>query len=50
MLGFCFRLAVVGVAGYAFLPVIQNIAATDLAGAVAASLGATVAAFCYVRA
>ncbi len=45
-----FRLGVAGVAAYAFIPILRDIAAVDFMGSIAAGLGATVAAIAYVTA
>lgn len=45
-----FRLGIVGVAAYAFMPILRDIAAVDFMGSIMAGLGATVAAYAYVKA
>ena len=45
-----FRLGITGVAAYAFMPILRDIAAVDFMGSIMAGLGATVAAIAYVRA
>ena len=45
-----FRLGIAGVAAYVFMPVLQDIAAVDPMGRVAAGLGAAVAAVGYITA
>ncbi|MDO5703572.1 MAG: hypothetical protein Q4G49_00640 [Paracoccus sp. (in: a-proteobacteria)] len=43
------RPGIAGVAAYAFMPVLRDIAAVDFMGSIATGLGASVAAVAYVR-
>ena len=44
-----FRLCIAGVAAYVFMPVLRDIAAVDFMGSIMAGLGASVAAYAYVK-
>ncbi|SFA62679.1 hypothetical protein SAMN04487972_1568 [Paracoccus halophilus] len=44
-----FRIGIAGVAAYVFMPILRDIAAVDFMGSIMAGLGATVAAYAYVK-